>query len=123
MKKTFILFLLLGFIFAAVSSYAAVIPTKGVVNAQSGLNVRSSPSTSASIVTALVNNTPIDIVSVVGSWYKITVGSVTGYVFSAHVTITESNETDDSTLPKDEQEKVGRDMARSASNATLTENK
>ncbi|MBQ2591910.1 MAG: SH3 domain-containing protein [Candidatus Riflebacteria bacterium] len=122
MKKTFILFLLLSIIFVA-SSYAASIPTKGVVCAQSGLNVRSGPSTSASKITAIENNTQVDIISVVGSWYKITVGSVTGYVYATYITVTDSEESDDSTLPQEEKEKVGRDLARSASNATLTENK
>ena len=124
MKKTFILFLLLFCLTYTVTGvFAAKVPKKGVVCAQSGLNVRSSPSTDASIVTALVNNTELNIVSVVGSWYKITVGSVSGYVYATYVTVTDSEETDDSTLPEEEKEKVGRDMARSASNAVLTETK
>lgn len=123
MKKTFILFLLFCLTYTVTGVFAAKIPTKGVVCAQSGLNVRSSPSTGASIVTALVNNTELSIVSVVGSWYKVSVGSVTGYVYATYVTVTESEETDDSTLPDDEKEKVGRDMARSAANAELTETK
>ncbi len=123
MKKTFILFLLLSIFYVVTGAYAAVIPTKGVVCAQSGLNVRSSPSTSASKITAIENNTVVNIISVVGKWYKISVGSVTGYVYATYITVTDSNETDDSVLPQEEKEKIGRNMARSASNATLTEKK
>ena len=74
-------------------------------------------------ISTLSNNTIIEIVSVVGKWYKITSGSVTGYVYSTFVTVTESKEVDDSAIPHRGKVKNGRNIAKSASRATLSATK
>ena len=79
------------------------------------------------IVTALTNGTNITIESVSGKWYQISSPS-SGYVYSDYVTVTEYNEvedtekTDDSKLPPEEQEKVGCDIDRSLKNFELEKN-
>ena len=123
MKRAFFLLLLLSIIFATTELYADKIPTKGVVCAINGLNVRSGPRTSYKIITTLDNNTVVEIISIVGKWYKINTGSSKGYVYSNFITVTESKETDDSVLTLKKKEKMGRNMARSASKATLTATK
>ena len=122
MKRLFILFLLLSSIFVT-DAYADKIPTKGVVCAENGLNVRSGPRNSCKKLSILDNNTIVEIVSVVGKWYKITAGSVSGYVYSTFVTVTELKENDDSVLSHKRKVKAGRNMAKSASMATLTATK
>lgn len=123
MKKAFILLLSLSLIFAINEVNAAKIPTKGVVCAKNGLNVRSAPNTNSSRITVLENDTVLEILSVVGKWYKITTGSVKGYVYSTFITVTESKETDDSVFSHKQKVKNGRNMAKSASKATLTATK
>lgn len=123
MKRLFILFLLLGIIFDITEVYAETIPSKGIVCAENGLNVRIGPRNSYKKISTLSNNTTVEIVSVVGKWYKITSGSVTGYVYSTFVTVTESKEVDDSAIPHRGKVKNGRNIAKSASRATLSATK
>ena len=123
MKRLFILFLLLGIIFDITEVYAETIPTKGVVSAENGLNVRTGPRNSYKKISTLSNNTIVEIVAVVGKWYKITAGSVTGYVYSTFVTVTESKEVDDSAILHRGKVKNGRNIAKSASRATLSATK
>ncbi|MBR4328226.1 MAG: SH3 domain-containing protein [Candidatus Riflebacteria bacterium] len=120
MKRLSILLLWLIIIFNVTEVYADKIPTKGIVCAQNGLNVRSGPRNNYKKISTLDNNTVVEIVSVVGKWYKITAGSVSGYVYSTFVTVTELKETDDSVLSHRGRVKAGRNIAKSASKATLT---
>lgn len=127
MKKIFFFFVILCSLCVFVRVSAENVPTKGCVNAKSGLNVRVGPSEYSEIVTALTNGTNITIESVSGKWYKISSPS-SGYVYSDYVTVTEYNEvedtekTDDSKLPPEEQEKVGCDIDRSLKNFELEKN-
>lgn len=57
----------------------------GKVNANGGLNVRSSASTSASILGALANGAKVEIYSTSGGWHKIKYGSKKGYVSEKYV--------------------------------------
>ncbi len=131
MKKTVILILVLAFVGISFCSFAGKVPTKGVVNADIGLNVRSSPNTNSNnIITALNNGETVTITGVTGKWYKISCGSTVGYCYAAYITVTETadkyDETDsdsgsDSGLtPEAAALKAGRDISRSALNATLT---
>lgn len=120
MKKTAVLFFVAAFVCLLCGSFAATIPTKGFVNPDIGLYVRKGPGMSYASITALTKNTQVTILSVSGSWYKITSGSITGYVYGTYITVTESEETDDSKLSPEEAEKVGQNLSRSASNAVLT---
>ncbi len=123
MKRLSILFLWLIIIFNLTEVYGDKIPTKGIVCAQNGLNVRLGPRNDYKKISILDNNTVVEIVSVVGKWYKITAGSVSGYVYSTFVTVTELKETDDSVLSNRGKVKAGRNIAKSASRATLTATK
>ncbi len=123
MKRLFVLFLLLCIIFDITEVYAETIPSKGIVSAENGLNVRIGPRNSYKKISTLSKNTIVEIVSVVGKWYKITTGSVTGYVYSTFVTVTESKEVDDSVLSHRGKVKSGRNIAKSASRATLNATK
>lgn len=51
------------------------------------LNVRSGPGTTYATVGQLSYGTKISCIATSGQWFKITVGSVTGYVFSPYVTL------------------------------------
>lgn len=63
----------------------------GKVNV-SGLNVRSGPSTSASIIGSISSGTSVTILESTGSWYKISVNlygsTVTAYVYAQYITRT-----------------------------------
>jgi len=61
---------------------------QGVVKVQDGLNVRASASTSASIITSLTNGATVTIVDdSTEGWYKIKIGSSTGWVKSDFITL------------------------------------
>lgn len=55
-------------------------------NPHSGLNVRSSNSSSSYIIGALSNNSKVSIVGKAGDWYKISYGSSYGYVSANYIT-------------------------------------
>lgn len=59
----------------------------GVVNVYS-LNVRSSASTSTSIVGGLKRDAQVEILSQLDEWYQIRANGVAGYVFAQYVTVT-----------------------------------
>ena len=57
------------------------------------LNVRKEPDTESEVVGKLQNNSAANIVGVVGDWYKITSGTVTGFVMKEYVLFGKSAET------------------------------
>jgi uncharacterized protein YgiM (DUF1202 family) len=136
MKKTFILFIMLYVLLVAAGINAETIPTKGYVTPDIGLNVRSGPSEGSTKLGALEKGTVLKITSVSGKWYKIS-SPMSGYVHGDYVTVTESIESedlaeeqpdnsgeqqpkvDDSTLPQEEQEKIGCDIDRSLANVQI----
>jgi len=59
----------------------------GTVNSSTGLNVRSGPGTSYSIVGGLSNGAKVTITSQSGSWYKIKYGSTEAWVSSTYVKV------------------------------------
>jgi len=121
MKKTFILFIMLSFLGLALVNYAETIPTKGYVNADIGLNVRTGPSSSSTKIGALNNGEKVTIVSVSGKWYKIS-SPMSGYVHGDYIIVTESVESEDvdeSKLTPEEVEKIGCDIDRSLSNVKI----
>ena len=122
--KLFVLFALC----TVISLYAEQIPIRGYVDADIGLNVRSGPSDSNSIITALTDRTELVIDSVSGNWYHIT-SPTSGYVYSEFVVVTEygeageeaeANKIDESTLSPEEKEKIGCDIEVSLQRATIT---
>jgi len=75
----------------------AMAATTGKVNLNIGLNVRSGPGTSYSLITALPNGTVFDIVETTKdsngeTWYKIYVDGTYGYVYYKYVIVTETPE-------------------------------
>ena len=133
MKKTFILFIMLSVLLVAAGINAETIPTKGYVTPDIGLNVRSGPSEGSTKIGALEKGTVLIISSVSGKWYKIS-SPMSGYVHGDYVTVTDSIESedptdeqqpgqeskvDDSTLPQEEQEKIGCDIDRSLANVQI----
>lgn len=62
----------------------------GTVNV-SVLNIRSGASRSAKCIGSLKNGASISILATEGEWYKIQVGSKTGYVFAEYVTVGSDN--------------------------------
>lgn len=67
----------------------AQIPTRGIVRANSGLNVRSGPGTEYSDIGTLINGTDVQILEVSGKWYKIQSGAMQGYSFGKYIEVTE----------------------------------
>ena len=61
-----------------------------------GVNLRKSASTSSAIVTGLQEGTKLTITAKNGDWYKVKVGSYTGYVYSKYVKVTTSNSNNNS---------------------------
>lgn len=80
--------LLLGSL-GGTSLLAATVSTGEVVgiDPDSVLNVRSGPSTQYGIVGKLKNGDTVTILETSGSWYKISAGSLTGYVSAAYIHI------------------------------------
>ncbi|MBC8532344.1 SH3 domain-containing protein [Gehongia tenuis] len=64
----------------------------GVVKA-SVLNVRSGPSTGYSKIGSLTRNTTVSVLEQSGGWYKISYGSLTGYVSGEYLTISGGSST------------------------------
>ena len=136
MKKTFILFIVLCSFCISLSYvlYAEQIPIKGYVAPDIGINVRTGPSESDTIIDALTQGTELTIVAVSGSWYKIT-SPISGFVHGDFVTVTEYGEApeeeteeeseesktdDESTLSQEEIDKIGCNLNRSLNNAKVT---
>ncbi len=74
---------------AAVSASARVVPAaaaKKVMVTTTDLNLRTSPSTSAKIITTLKKGTKVTVTSSKGVWRKVTVGKRTGWVHSKFLT-------------------------------------
>ena len=71
-------------------------PTAGTVNA-GPLNVRSGPGTDYDRVGALAKGAKVSILESTDGWYKITVGSLTGYVSAEYITVTSTQTQSNST--------------------------
>lgn len=69
------------------NSGTTVSGSTGMVNV-SGLRLRSGASTSTSTITYLSSGTSLKILEKLESWYKVSVGSHTGYVYAEYVTVT-----------------------------------
>ncbi len=69
-------------------STSTVTTTTRYVNSSSGLNLRTGPSTSNSIITKLADKTEVKVSSTSNGWSKVTVGGNTGYVSSTYLTST-----------------------------------
>lgn len=65
----------------------------GKVNANGGLNIRATASTSGAKVGALKNGASVTILSTSGSWYYITSGSLKGYVYKTYIKVTGTTTT------------------------------
>lgn len=60
---------------------------KGYVNVSS-VNVRKEENTDCEILTSLTRNTEVKVVAVVGDWYKIQYGDITGYIMQQYISDT-----------------------------------
>ncbi len=67
------------------SYLTTVAPTKVVKTTTTSLNLRSSASTSAKIITVLKKGTKVTVTTSQGAWRKVTVGSRTGWVHSDYL--------------------------------------
>jgi beta-N-acetylglucosaminidase/uncharacterized protein YgiM (DUF1202 family) len=65
----------------------------GLITNTSGLNVRSGPSTSFPRIGGVYKNDKVEIVEVIGDWYKIKFNNGFGYINNLGVQITSSNTT------------------------------
>ena len=125
MKKFFISFIALCSIWLGMVLYAETIPTKGYVEPDIGLNVRTGPSTNFSKIGALEKGKTVKITSVVGKWYQIS-SPMSGYVYAEHIIVTEygdkpnEEKDDETTLSEEEIDKIGCDIDRSLKNAKLS---
>jgi len=70
-------------------------PVFAVVNAKDGLNLRQSPSTSASKVAVLPNGAQVTILETLPDWYRVSYSDKTGYVSKDYIVL-----TGDSSLPE-----------------------
>lgn len=79
------------------SGQTTTVSGSGVVNTEYGLNVRSSASTSSSILGCLSKGTSVTITGQTGSWYQVTVSiggqTVNGYVSSSYITKSSTGST------------------------------
>ena len=55
------------------------------------VNMRKSPSTSASVLTVLSKNQTVSVLGESGDWYKVSYSGKTGYVSRSYITLTESS--------------------------------
>ncbi len=60
------------------------------------VNLRTSASTSSAVVTVLAKNQSLTVEGETGSWYKVKVGSKSGYVAKAYILISSNNNNSDS---------------------------
>ncbi|MDD3145723.1 MAG: SH3 domain-containing protein [Candidatus Riflebacteria bacterium] len=97
-----ILTVLLAFALVAGASFAYRMPSRGEVTAEIGLNVRTGPGTSYSILTSVPKGTAVQILAISGNWYKVNVSSYNGvFVHSAYIKVTETTEIDDPKADKE----------------------
>jgi len=62
----------------------------GAVNAEGGLRLRQSTSTSSAVITTLPNQSAVEVLGVTESgWYLVSAQNATGYVFADYVTLAE----------------------------------
>ena len=78
---------------ATVSQVKEEYKTIVIAQVEGYLNVRQEPDVASAVVGTLQNNSAANIVGVVGDWYKITSGTVTGYVMKEYVIFGKSAET------------------------------
>ena len=72
---------------ASTSGDVAYSATGVTYNCPSGLNLRTSPSTSSTVLLSIPQNTSLTITAKNGSWYKVSYAGKTGYVHSDYVQI------------------------------------
>nr|WP_050608044.1 SH3 domain-containing protein [Clostridium niameyense] len=71
-----------------ISNKSVTTNSYGVVslsNKYSSLNVRSNPSLSSTVISSLAYGNKVKILDTVGSWYKININNITGYVYSTYI--------------------------------------
>lgn len=88
MKKILMLFLVFALLLVPIRAHGAQVLGVGVVTTASGpLNVRSSPSTGAGVVSTLNKGSYVMLLSKSGSWYQVQYDkSRTGYCHASYVT-------------------------------------
>ena len=86
----------------------------GKVTASSSLNVRSSASTSSSIIGSLKTNDTVEILETLNGWYKIKYNNTIGYVSSQYISVSTSSGS--SSNPETTQTKTGTVTASSSLN-------
>ena len=76
------------------TAWALQVPKKGVDKVNSALNIRESPM--GRVLGTLSDGTPVEILAVQGSWYKVNTSGYSGkYVYSQYITVTEFDTVDD----------------------------
>lgn len=60
---------------------------EGSVSANTGLNLRTGPSTNASVIRVLPNGAKVQILSQQGDWYQVSYNGSTGYVSATYITV------------------------------------
>ncbi|MFR5266632.1 SH3 domain-containing protein [Clostridium sp.] len=74
--------------------------TKVQIISSIGLNVRTSPSTSGSVITAIPNNAVVNVIESSNSWYKINYNGVTGWIYGAYTKVISSTGKPESNIPE-----------------------
>ena len=97
MKKKCFWASLLAIVLMLISSFA--LADTGTVTASKLILREKADSTSKALQT-LSQGTKIEILSKSGSWYKVSYGKYTGYVYASYITVSDKVETKDDTLQK-----------------------
>ena len=102
MKKRIALITLL----LTIASSQMVFADSGVINA-SALNIRKTPSLTASIISSIPNKTKINTLGKSGAFYKVTYNGETGYIYSSYVKIVQATTVAATTLSSTTKTGVG----------------
>lgn len=70
---------------ASLDAMTAVVGQKAIVVAKSGLNMRTKPSTSGSIITAIPYRTSVDVLQKQGSWFSVSYNGQLGWSYGAYL--------------------------------------
>ncbi len=74
--------------------------TKVQIISSRGLNVRTSPSTSGSVITAIPNNAVVNVIESSNGLYKINSNGVTGWIYGAYTKVISSTGKPESNIPE-----------------------
>ncbi|WP_055069923.1 SH3 domain-containing protein [Clostridium massiliamazoniense] len=78
--------------------------TKVQITSPIGLNVRTSPSTSGNVITAIPNNVVVSVIESSNGWYKVNYNGTTGWIYGAYTKVISSTGKPENNTPESKPE-------------------